>query len=259
MACGRPCGTAGQSLWHTRWSLIEAARTLDPARRQEVMGLIYELYRRPVYAYLRREGRSHEDAEDIAQSFFMKVVLGREIVQKADPAKGRFRSFLQTALARFLKSWHKQTSAKKRKPAGGLVPLDAQEDAWWSELSDSVTPEAAFAHAWAAQLLDEVLAVVETSCRQDGLDSHWEVFRRTVVEPALRGAEPPTMAELAAELNLPGPVQASNMNVTVKRRFRLALRDRVSQSVGSREDTDAEIRDLIDMLSTRSDWVQSDE
>ena len=146
-----------------------------------------------VYAYIRRKGRSNEEAKDLTQGFFTEVVLGRELVQKNDPSKARFRTYLEAALRRYLHDVHEARTARKRRPAQGyLVHLGGLESLDLPELSEGASPDEAFTYAWAANLLAECLAAVEAACRKSGQDKHWEVFRRKVVAPLLTGAPAPS-------------------------------------------------------------------
>jgi DNA-directed RNA polymerase specialized sigma24 family protein len=243
-----PLGAKNESIWRTRWTEILAARTLDVERQREAVGRVMGRYWRPVYAYLRGRGRDHAEAEDLVQGFFAEVVMGRELIQQADPAKGRFRTFLLTALDRYVRDEHEKGAARKRMPGGGVRSLDAFEQLPPVPAAEA-TPEEAFTYAWASQLLDEVLADVEAQCRQARHGRHWEVFRRTVLEPVLSGAEAPPMAELCRELGIGTPKQAAAMNVAVKRRFQRVMRAYVQQFVTSEDEVEAEIRELMTALS----------
>lgn len=193
-------GGRNEAFQTTHWTELLAARTLTPERRREVVATIVGRYWKPVYAYLRRKGKDNEEAKDLTQGFFEKVVLGRRLIQQADQRKGKFRSFLLTALDHYVADAFAKERAKKRMPPGGLVRLDRTDFPDVPVSGHASTPAEAFTYAWACQMLDEVLAAVETGCRKDRLGQHWEVFRRTVVEPALSGAEPPSLSHLCAEL-----------------------------------------------------------
>jgi DNA-directed RNA polymerase specialized sigma24 family protein len=233
----------------TVWAEILDACTLDPQRQRELIGRIMGKYWKPVYAFLRRKGHGNEEAKDLTQGFFTEVVLGRELIQQADPRKGRFRTFLLTALERYVRGVHRKDVAAVRSPARPLVSLDAAASGEPAVPSHEPTPEAAFAQAWASQLLDEVIEAVAASCRQAKQEDYWHVFRRTVLEPTLAGTASPALSELCAELGIENEKRAANMNVTVKRRFRSVLEARVRQSVGSEADVAAEIRELMEILA----------
>jgi DNA-directed RNA polymerase specialized sigma24 family protein len=237
----------GAAFVNTRWTEIRAARTLDADRRRKAVERIMGRYWRPVYVYLRGRGKGHEDAEELTQGFFIKVIE-RGLIQQADPAKGRFRTFLLTALDRYVRDEHEKGAARKRRPAGGVASLDAFQTP--PPLPAPVAgPEDAFTYAWASQLLDDVLAAVEAQCRQARQQAHWEVFRRTVMEPILFGADVPPMSRLCDELDIATAKKAAAMNVTVKRRFRRVMRAHVRQLVACEDQIDAEIRELTAILS----------
>ena len=231
----------------TRWTEIRAARTLDPKRRRKATGRIMDRYWNPVYAYLRGKGNDHDKASDLVQGFFVKVIE-RDLIQQADPDKGRFRSLLLTALDRYAHGEHEKEVTQKRRPSGGVNSLDAFEVPPPLP-AIGASPEQIFDYAWVAQLIDEVRDDVEDQCRQAGQQQHWEVFRQTVLEPILFGAEIPPMPTLCQELDIGTPKQAAAMNVTVKRRFTRILRAHVLEFVASEEEVESEIGDLMEILS----------
>ena len=97
----------------TRWTQIQAAKTHDLEHRRESVNTLLTRYWKPVYCYLRRKGYNNADAKDLTQGFFHEIVLGRELLQRADQTKGRFRTFLLTALDRYATSVHRKDTAKK--------------------------------------------------------------------------------------------------------------------------------------------------
>jgi RNA polymerase sigma-70 factor (ECF subfamily) len=233
----------------THWSLIVRARTDDESQRREVMGEILGRYWKPVYCYLRRKGYNNDEAQDLVQGFFEEIVLGRNLVEMADRTKGRFRALLLLALDRYTTSVRRAQTARKRAPGSGLVSLDASELAPACEPYSQATPEQAFTYTWAAALLDRVLADCERECRAAGQAVHWEVFRDRVIGPIRDDAEAPSLAALCAAHGIPNAVVASNMIVTVKRRFQAALARHVRHMVHSQAEVKAEIQDLMAILS----------
>jgi RNA polymerase sigma-70 factor (ECF subfamily) len=233
----------------TQWTQIVQARTDSNTRRREILGRVLGRYWKPVYCYLCRRGHDPEEAKDLTQGFFHEIVLGRGLVQRADRAKGRFRTFLLTALCRYVTSCRRAKGARKRMPEGGFLRLDGWESFGLPEPVQAATPEQAFDHAWASALLDRVLADVERECVAAGKAAHWAVFSARVLGPILRDAEPPSLSVLCAEYRISSESQASNMIITAKRRFRACLERHILEIVGSEAEVDAEIRDLIEMLS----------
>ena len=233
----------------TDWTVILRAQGRNKQSRRAALGELVGRYWKPVYAYLRRKGNSNEEAKDLTQGFFERVVLGRGLVQKANRAKGRFRNFLLRSLELYARGVHRAKTAKRRRPDGGLVPLDGLESFNVPEPADGVTPEECFNFNWAAALLEEVVEEVKHQCRTFHEQVHWELFHARVLKPITEGSTPPSIAELCARHGIASTAKASNMIVTVKRRFRATLMCQVRPLVGSDAEVDDEIRDLLEILS----------
>ena len=105
-------GGSGAVFLTTHWSLIEAAGSEETDPDRSLIGLLMEQYWRPVYCYLRRKGYDNEQAKDLTQGFFHEMVLGHRLVEKADAAKGRFRTYLLTALNRYVVNVHNAETAR---------------------------------------------------------------------------------------------------------------------------------------------------
>jgi hypothetical protein len=117
------------------------------------------------------------------------------------------------------------------------------------ELSGEMTPDEAFNYAWASQLLDDVLAAVEAGCYDNGKHVHWEVFCERTVMPLMENTKPPSLSALCRKHHISDEAKASNMIVTVKRRFEAELARHVRLAVGSDIDIKLEIGDLMKILS----------
>jgi RNA polymerase sigma-70 factor (ECF subfamily) len=233
----------------TDWTCIFDAQAQDEGRQRAAMENLVAQYWKPVYCFLRRKGYDNEAAKDLTQDFFGEVVLRRRLVQKADRAKGRFRNFLLRSLELYARYLYRTRTSKKRRPDKGLVSLEGLDSFNVPEPADEVTPEAAFNSSWAAALLEQVLADVECQCRDRGERVHWEAFRLRILVPIMEDTVPPTLPEIGASLGIPTAAKASNMIITVKRRFRAALARRVRPFVASDADVEAEIHDLSATLS----------
>jgi len=242
-------GGPGDRFETTDWASILRTRTPDDDERREAMGRMIAQYWKPIYCYLRRQGFGNEEAKDLAQGFFHEVVLGRELVQKADSAKGRFRSFLLVSLGHYVANVRRAGASPRRRPPGGVIPVEAIESFEIPDRGCDMTPEAAFNYEWAATLLEQVLEQVECDCRDRGQQTHWEVFRLRVVKPIMEDSEPPAITEVCAQAGVADLARASNMIVTVKRRFRAVLAQHVRRLVASEADVEAEMRELTAILS----------
>lgn len=236
-------GGVGEAFLTTHWSLIEKAQSSEEGSR-ELIGLLLKKYWKPVYCYLRRKGYDNEQAKDLTQGFFHEVVLGRGLIKKADQSKGRFRPYLLLALNRYLINIREEETAQKRIPKDRLIPLDSID---LPDLPPSVTqsaPEEAFNYAWVSALLEQVLAEVQTKCRERDLMLHWQVFRDRLVRPILNRSDPLSMKEICDKYGIEDTIKASNMITTVKRLFQTILKQHVRNSVMSDEDTADELAQI---------------
>jgi RNA polymerase sigma-70 factor (ECF subfamily) len=242
-------GGEDHSFDSTSWSEILAARTDDAGRRKQVLGRILGHYWKPVFCYLRRKGTDIEHAKELTQGFFCDIVLGNELVLQAQREKGRFRSYLLTALNRYLCSVHRRDTAEKRRPPGGEISLDGFDEHALPCPSPQAAPDEAFAYAWAAELLRDVLDEVKNSLTPDDKQAYWQVFEARVVEPVFTGSNAPPLPEICRNLGIKDEVKASRMIVTVKRRCQSALRRHVRRYADNDEDVDREIAELMEILS----------
>ena len=226
-------GVAGAFLT-THWSLIEQAGSTDH-QNQALIGLLINKYWKPVYCYLRHQGYDNEQAKDLTQGFFHQVVLGRALFDKADQARGRFRTFLLVALNRYLIQVQQKQTAQKRIPRAKLVPLDNIDVTDIDKADHALSPESAFNYAWVSTLLEEVLEEVEATCRQRHLTIHWLAFQKRVLGPILEGHDPPALHDICKRHGIKNTTTASNMIGTVKKIFRSTLEQHVRRSVLSDE------------------------
>ncbi len=237
-------GGVGQAFLTTHWSLIEGVEAGDDDRNHALIELLLQRYWKPVYCYLRRSGYQNEPAKDLVQGFFQEVVLGRDLIQKADQTKGRFRSFLLTALNQYLVNVRSAQAAKKRTPPGRLVALGSTEMDDLPHPVTTLTPEDAFTYAWVSELLEQVLADVQAGCEADGKSLHWQVFRARVLAPIMEAVKAPSRESICRRYGIRDPDAISNMLVTVKRRLQAMLKQRLRDSVMSDEEAEAELREI---------------
>jgi RNA polymerase sigma-70 factor (ECF subfamily) len=244
-------GRAKNVFQTTRWSEILDAKTPDEIRRKAVVGNLMQRYWKPIYCYLRHKGHNNEIAKDLTQGFFYEIVLGRELIQQADKAKGRFRTFLLTSLDRYEVSVHRKETAKKRLPIHGLIELDTTVIPDLDSRLDT-NPEQIFHYAWAVDLLDQILRTVKKECFETGKSVYWEVFHAKLVAPIVENIEPPSLENLCKKYHVEDEVKASNMIITVKRRFVAVLKRFLRQYVQSDSRVEDEFRDLLGILSKGS-------
>jgi len=233
----------------THWSIIYAIRTTDERRQREIIGDLTEKYWQPVYCYLRRKGFKDSTAKDMTQGFFCDIVIGRELIQQAEKAKGRFRTLLLTALERYVVSDHRKTHRQKRRPGTGVKRLDSDA------LSDLVTsqkemkPEEVFYYTWAMNLLDVVLKEARQEYCSTDRTAHWEVFWSRVVAPIIDNVDALSYAEICGKFGIESESRASNMTITVKRRFRAILKRHLRDLVQSDAEVEDELGEVFAILS----------
>jgi RNA polymerase sigma factor (sigma-70 family) len=229
----------------THWSVVLSAGGHDSAQSSKALEQLCRVYWYPLYAYARRRGSSVEDAQDLTQEFFARLI-GRNWLARADRTRGRFRTFLLVAMERFLANeWDR---ARARKRGGGLpnlpLPLDTAETRYSAEPVDPRTPEQSFERRWAIALLDEVLRQLEEQQRAEGKDAQFAALKTCLV--GNRAALP--YKEIAAAAGL----SEGAVKVTVHRlrqRYRELLRAEIAHTLTSAEDVDLEMRHLFRVLA----------
>src|SRR5512137_2606460 len=143
----------------THWSVVLAAAETDSPKAAVALERLCRDYWYPLYAHVRRQGRSHEDAQDFTQQFFARLLERRDL-GKAEQNRGRFRTFLLSSLNNFLISEWEKATAEKRGGRQGNFSLEEQgaEKRFALEPVDADAPDTLFDKRWAAALLDRSLA-----------------------------------------------------------------------------------------------------
>ena len=154
-------GGTREAFLTTQWSCIDGIRA-GQDKDKVLIGHVLGRYWKPVYCYLRRKRYDNEQSKDLTQAFFHEVVLNRDFVQRADQAKGRFRSFLLHALNQYVTKQGLKERALKRIPKEKLVSLDLVEPppALPQNIEDS-TAEESYHYTWVSAMLEQVLSDVE--------------------------------------------------------------------------------------------------
>jgi len=229
----------------TRWTLVVAAG--DP-RRQEARSALVSLcehYWYPLYAYLRRRGYPADQAQDLTQEFFIRVLEGRYL-DRADPEKGRFRSFILTSLKFFAADEGDRTRAHKR--GGGLVvPLTCSsgEERYAREASHDETPERIFERRWALSVLDRVVERLRAEFVEHGRPDHFERLK-----VYLLGQSDAPYAALAADMNTSeGAVKVAIHRL--RKRYRDLFRQEIADTVADPAEVESELRYLAAVLSRK--------
>jgi RNA polymerase sigma-70 factor (ECF subfamily) len=241
-------GTAApQEFKTTLWMTVaEAGRQDGSLQSQQALEKLCRTYWYPLYVFLRRQGHSPEDAEDLTQAFFGHM-LEKNGLRHADPERGRFRTFLLSSLKHFVTDEWKKHRAKKRGGGMRLIELDAEiaEDRYRIEPVERLDPEKLFKRRWAMTLLDEALAQLEG---EYSLKGKHELF--SSLQPFLldKKTEVP-QSELALRMRM----KEATLNSEVFRlrgRFRDLVREEIAQTVTTAAQIDDEVRELFAALAT---------
>jgi RNA polymerase sigma-70 factor (ECF subfamily) len=146
----------------THWSVVLAAGHGNTTRACDALAQLCENYWYPLYAYARRRGVSPQDAQDLTQEFFARLLKGKWLAE-ADQQRGRFRSFLLSAMKHFMANEWNKARAQKRGGGQSILSLDddSAEDRYRLDPAESAIPESLFEQEWAVTLLNGVLARLE--------------------------------------------------------------------------------------------------
>lgn len=240
-------GGAGGVFLTTHWSLIEDVQK-RPDQDHALIGLLLERYWKPVYCYLRRKGYDNEQAKDLTQGFFHEIVLNLNLFGRADQSKGCFRTFLLYALNQYLLNEKRRETTQKTIPKDKLVSLDAIEPPILPKPVVESSPEDSYNYAWISALLDQVLSNVKRAYYEQGMETHWSIFSEKVVEPMLNSVVPPSLADICERYSIESEKKASNMIVTVKRRFQVALKQYIRSTVASEGEMAEELKEIMQFL-----------
>ena len=232
----------------TRWTLVVAAG--DPRRKDARSALVSlcEKYWYPLYAYLRRRGYAPDQAQDLTQEFFMRVLEGRYL-DKADPKKGRFRSFILTSLKFFAADEQDRQRAQKR---GGAAAVsfefssgESGEERYQREPGHNETPDRIFERRWALSMLERVLDRLRDEFVQHGRPENFERMK-----VFLLGQSEAPYADLAREMN----TSEGALKVAIHRlrkRYRELLRQEIADTVADPAEVESELRYLAAVLTRK--------
>ncbi len=231
----------------TRWTLVERTRGNTPEAKAALRELC-EAYYAPVVAFLRREGHHEDSARDLAHEFFAKILSG-DSLGSAEPARGRFRSYLLGALKHFLINQRRDAMREKRGGAAKHVAIGPGTDTSPGlDVADNraLPPDAIFDREWALAIIERALVQLEQECVAAG-----DAAQFAALKPWLSPVAPAhSQAQIAEQLG----TTENALKVAIhrlRRRFRELVREQISQTLNRPEDLDEEMRHLIDALAAR--------
>jgi RNA polymerase sigma-70 factor (ECF subfamily) len=229
----------------THWSIVLAAREADGLSGREALASLCATYWPPLYAFVRRQGSSPQEAEDLTQEFFYQFIE-RHCLGTVKPAAGKFRSFLLVCLKNFLTNQRERARAQRRGAGQPLISLDsAEEEMRYSvDNAEGFTPEMAYERRWVFALLERTLQELRRT---------YDLEKKSDLFDQLQGFLPcgqgtVSRSELAAKRH----VSVGAIDVAIHRlrqRFGEVLREQVAQTVSSETEVEGEIRYLMSVLS----------
>lgn len=228
----------------TRWSLVRSAGHRDSAGRLALDELC-RIYRPAVLAFLRRSGMTREAADDATQSFFVHL-LESGLPARADPARGRFRVFLRSALQNHLGHQREHDRAQRRQAPGGWVEFDDVEPLLAGNEGIDSSPERAFDLAWALTVLDRAMDRLRAEHAARGTVKEFEQLRSGLTE----GLEPGEAQALAEQLGIGANAVAARLH-RLRARLRESVRAELNETVDSAADAERELRHLRGLLGAR--------
>jgi len=228
----------------TRWSLVLKAGGTSSKDAAPALASLLESYWQPLYAFVRRKGHDPEAAFDMTQEFLSRI-LERNLLAAADPHRGRFRTFLLTALERFLiNEW---ASSRRIKRGGGRkwvsLELDDAEKSYRLDPADNRTPERVYERRWALVLLERALERLDDEHRGSSRGALYAAVRHELSGKGTLVSN----AEIAASLGMTeGAVKTAVHRL--RRRYGEILREEIAETVATPEDVEDEIRHLFEAL-----------
>jgi RNA polymerase sigma-70 factor (ECF subfamily) len=228
----------------THWSVVLAARQGDSSVVAAALEKLCRTYWYPLYAFLRREGRSPHDAQDLTQEFFARLLQGR-FLENVGPQKGKFRSFLLAALKHFLcDEWDKARAAKR---GGGqaFISLDDHhaEELYLREPDRGAPAEQVFERRWALTLLGQALARLREEFAAAGKAREFDHFKIFLSTQTTDGA----YDAVAAKLELAADTVAVKVH-RLRQRYGELIRAEIAQTVASAADIEEELAHLFDVV-----------
>jgi RNA polymerase sigma-70 factor (ECF subfamily) len=230
----------------THWSLVVAARDRTSPQAREALATLCRIYWYPLYAFIRRQGHRADQAQDLTQEFFARL-LEKDFLSMVDREKGKFRSFLLACCKHFLANERDRANAQKC--GGGLqiisVDFSAVEGRYQLESTHTLTPERLFERRWVLTLLDQVLAKLR---QEFGQAAKRDLFDRLKIFLTGESCKH-SYAQVAKELNR----SEVAVKVTVhrlRRRYRELLREEIARTLDDPSQVEAEIRDFFAILAS---------
>jgi RNA polymerase sigma factor (sigma-70 family) len=224
----------------THWSVVLEAQGDSPAA-QEALEKLCRTYWRPIFAFVRRQGVSPEEAEDLTQGFFA-LLLERRDLSAVRKEKGRLRSYLLASLKHFLTDKWRRAKATKRGKGQWLIPLEELRDSHRIDVdrSDRLSPDQIYERRWALTVLEQVLARLREEYRSAGNVRFFDQMKKMLMDEPGR----PSQAEIGGEFEMTENAVKQAYH-RFRQRYQLLLREEIANTVAMPSDIEDELRHLI--------------
>lgn len=237
----------GPDRFHTtRWSVVLLSAQSQAPGSQEAMAQLCRLYWYPLYAFVRGRGHTPEEAQDLTQGFFLHL-LEHKTLRKADPLKGKFRSFLLASLQNYLSNQAARAGSLKRGGQMEFVHLDVQgaEECYRLEPVDALTPERIFDARWAMALLAEAMTRLRKDYADQGKTPAFETLK-AFLDIGNRD-DLPSYKQVADTLRISvGAVKT--LVHRLREQYASLVREEITRTVSDPADIDAETHELCEAL-----------
>jgi len=231
----------------THWSLVQRAGISDEASRLEALTVLLQRYSPALHSYLRIKHIDVDNRNELLQGFIAEKLMDPGFLQRADPNRGRFRTFILVSLDNYVADAYRKAVIRRTVTLSeSTTPLRASE------------AEAAVETAWARELVRNVLHQMQQYCRDNDRGDLWTVFEGRVLRQAFGTDEPISYEVLAAEAGVDSPTKAANLLVSAKRLYERLLRRAIGEYEQDEKAIDAEIAELRKALSRHRPMTQEE-
>jgi RNA polymerase sigma-70 factor (ECF subfamily) len=229
----------------THWSIVLEAQGETPAA-QRALEILCRTYWRPLYGFVRRHGLGREEAQDLVQEFFARLLEHRNL-DAVRREKGRLRSYLLVSLKRFLATEQHRASGVKRYETGPHIPFDEllESEVADLELTETWSADRLYERHWALAVLEQVLSRLESEYREAGNAALFDRLKEFLVGEQGR----PRQAEIATELGMTENAVKQAFH-RFRQRYRVLLREEIAHTVAQAGDIEGELRHLVSVLRT---------
>jgi RNA polymerase sigma factor (sigma-70 family) len=239
-AIGETVGHSPVAFTTTHWSIVLEAQG-ESREAEDALEKLCRTYWRPIYGFVRRQGASTEDAEDLTQGFFA-LLLERKDLNTVRKEKGRLRSYLLASVKNFLADEARHAMAVKRGKGQRLIPLEQirEREGIDIERSDRLTADQIYERRWTFTVLEEVMARLQEEYRNAGNVRFFDRMKKMLMDEPDR----PSQAQIATEFDMTENA-VKQAFYRFRQRYQALLREEIAHTVAVPSDVEDELRHLI--------------